>query len=151
MSDGGQSNTVIDTSQTNVDPNTAVNPNPGSVDTTDYNPTTVSQWWDTQQAVGGTPNFSTFPFGQAANAILGGSGGGMGAGLALGLGALAAALSRQQAPEIKHLYRPAGFHRDGLPNCSYRRETRRPYGRYHGAWRTNYSRMPHCFDRLMMA
>ena len=101
MSDGGQSNTVIDTSQTNVDPNTAVNPNPGSVDTTDYNPTTVSQWWDTQQAVGGTPNFSTFPFGQAANAILGGSGGGMGAGLALGLGALAAALSRQQAPEIK--------------------------------------------------
>lgn len=101
MSDGGQSNTVIDTSQTNVDPNTAVNPNPGSVDTTDYNPTTVSQWWDTQQAVGGTPNFSTFPFGQAANAILGGSGGGMGAGLALGLGALAAAMSRQQAPEIK--------------------------------------------------
>lgn len=98
---GGQSDTVIDTSQTNVDPNTAVNPNPGSVDLTDYNPTTVSQWWDTQQAVGGTPNFSTFPWGQAANAILGGSGGGMGAGLALGLGALAAALSRQQAPTIK--------------------------------------------------
>ena len=101
MPDNGQSDTVIDTSQTNKDPNTAVNPNPGSVDTTDYNPTTVSQWWDTQQAVGGTPNFSSFPFGQAANAILGGGGGGMGAGLALGLGALAAALSRQQAPEIK--------------------------------------------------
>lgn len=101
MSDGGQSNTVIDTSQTNTDPNTAVNPNPGSVDTTDYNPTTISQWWDTQQAVGGTPNFSTFPWGQAAATLLGGSGGGMGAGLALGLGALAAALSRQQAPTIK--------------------------------------------------
>ena len=100
MSDGGSSQTV-DVSQTNVDPNTAVNPNPGSVDSRDYNPTTVSQWWDTQQAVGGLPNVSSFPWGQAANAILGGSGGGMGAGLALGLGALAAALSRQQAPTIK--------------------------------------------------
>jgi hypothetical protein len=99
--DDGNSQTVIDTSQTNTDPNTAVNPNPGSVDTTDYNPTTISQWWDIQQAVGGTPNFATFPWGQAAATMLGGPGGGVGAGLALGLGALAAALSRQQAPTIR--------------------------------------------------
>ena len=46
-------------------------------------------------------NFGNFDFGRAANSLLGGSGGGMGAGMALGLGALAAALSRQQAPEIK--------------------------------------------------
>ena len=46
-------------------------------------------------------NIGNFDFGRAANSLLGGSGGGMGAGMALGLGALAAALSRQQAPEIK--------------------------------------------------
>jgi hypothetical protein len=114
MSDGGSSQT-IDVSQTNVDPNTAVNPNPGSVDTTDYNPTTISQWWDTQQATGGVPSFGNFPWGQAANALLGGSGGGMGAGLALGLGALAAALSRQQAPTVKFPeYKPAPVYNRAL-------------------------------------
>ena len=49
----------------------------------------------------GTINFNNFDWGKAANALLGGSGGGMGAGLALGLGALAAALSKQQAPTVK--------------------------------------------------
>lgn len=46
-------------------------------------------------------NLGNVNFGNLANAVLGGSGGGMGAGLALGLGALAAAMSRQQAPTVK--------------------------------------------------
>jgi hypothetical protein len=49
----------------------------------------------------GSSGFGNFNWGNAANALLGGSGGGMGAGLALGLGALAAALSRNQAPAVK--------------------------------------------------
>lgn len=62
-------------------------------------------------------NFSlgSFDFGKAANALLGGSGGGMGAGLALGLGALAAALSRQQAPTVKSPeYKPAPVYNRAL-------------------------------------
>lgn len=66
-------------------------------------------------STGSDVNFSNFDFGKAANAILGGSGGGMGAGLALGLGALAAALSRQQAPEIKQPeYKPAPVYNRAL-------------------------------------
>jgi len=45
---------------------------------------------------------SSFNWGNIAKALLGGTGNsGMGAGLALGLGALAAALTRQQAPAVK--------------------------------------------------
>ena len=44
---------------------------------------------------------NTVNLGRLTQAVLGGSGGGLGAGLALGLGALAAALTRQQAPTIK--------------------------------------------------
>lgn len=46
-------------------------------------------------------SISSGTFGNVLRSILGGSGGGTGAGLALGLGALAAALTRQQAPEVK--------------------------------------------------
>ena len=60
-------------------------------------------------------NLGSFDFGKAANALLGGSGGGMGAGLALGLGALAAALSRQQAPTVKSPeYKPAPVYNRAL-------------------------------------
>ena len=60
-------------------------------------------------------NFANFDFGKMANALLGGSGGGMGAGLALGLGALAAALSRQQAPAVKSPeYKPAPVYNRAL-------------------------------------
>ncbi len=56
---------------------------------------------------------------QLGRALLGGSGGsssgGMGAGLALGLGALAAALSRQQAPTVKTPeYKPAPVYNRAL-------------------------------------
>jgi len=91
MSDGGSSDNV-DLGALNdpqnvlgADPDT-----PGAIDTSTFN-------WGSD----GSIDFSNFDFGKAARAILGGSGGGMGAGMALGLGALAAALSRQQAPEIK--------------------------------------------------
>lgn len=63
---------------------------PGAIDTGTFD-------WGSD----GTLNFGNINWGNAVNALLGGSGGGMGAGLALGLGALAAALTRQQAPEVK--------------------------------------------------
>lgn len=69
-----------------ADPDTT----PGAIDTSTFD-------WGSD----GTLNFGNINWGKAADAVLGKSGGGLGAGLALGLGALAAALSRQQAPTIK--------------------------------------------------
>ena len=87
--DGGDSDNVdlgAFNDQQNVlgaDPDTT----PGAIDTSTFD-------WGSD----GTLNFGNINWGNAVNALLGGSGGGIGAGLALGLGALAAALSRQQAP-----------------------------------------------------
>jgi hypothetical protein len=87
----------------NIDPNIAVNQDPKSVDNVDYNPTTSSQWLDIYNAISGnTSGSSSSTFGDILKAILGTQGAsGTGAGLALGLGALAAALTRQQAPTVK--------------------------------------------------
>lgn len=73
----------------------------GDVVSSSGNTIGVDNPFPTSSSTGGGFNIGNFDFGRAANAILGGSGGGMGAGMALGLGALASALSRQQAPEIK--------------------------------------------------
>ena len=99
MSGGGQYNYDFGYGTGYADPETGVNQGAGNATSTGEvssgNATSGTDW----SSIFG--NASGFPWGQAANAILGGSGGGAGAGLALGLGALAAALSRQQAPTIK--------------------------------------------------
>jgi hypothetical protein len=88
--DSGGSSDNLDLGGFN-DPNLGADPDqPGAIDTNTFD-------WGSI----GSSGLGNIDWGKAANSLLGSSGGGMGAGLALGLGALAAALTRQQAPAVK--------------------------------------------------
>ena len=100
MSGGGQYNYDFGYGTGYTDPETGVNQGAGNAtspgEVSSGNATSGTDW-SSILATGNAGNI----FGQLAQSVLGGSGGGMNAGLALGLGALAAALTKQQAPTIK--------------------------------------------------
>ena len=125
MSDGGQYNYDFGYGTGYTDPKTGVNQGAGNAtspgEVSSGNATAGTDWSSifTSGTGGNTVNL-----GRLTQAILGGSGGGLGAGLSLGLGALAAALTKQQAPAIKAPeYKPAPVYNRALTAPLYPPQT----------------------------